>query len=183
MTHPYGEYSEGVAQALDVEVMIPGDRLPCQVVGSLLQSGWRGGQFVRFVADFQVDASNGLQSAGYLMRASEQIPGGVDNLRSEYNYTGIQPGSRLSPNTVTMVAGGGRFMFRLFETRVVTDRVAGAPLVYNHNDYLYVSERGLLTNESTALAFVGITNPILVGVVCAVPSPATDNRLGIDMKY
>lgn len=182
MAHPHGEYNNETHD-LDVEVMIPGDRIPVTCVGSLIQGGWRGGQFVRYVADFQVEVSNGLRSAGYLLRASEQVPGGVDNLRSEYNYTGIQPANRLSPNTVTMVAGGGRFMFRVFETRAVTDRIAGPPLVYNHNDYLYVSERGLLTNESTALALVGITNPILVGVVCAVPSDATDGRLGIDMKY
>lgn len=183
MTHPYGEYNDGVSQALDVEVMIPGDRIPVTVVGSLLQAGWIGGQFARYVADFQVDASNGLRSAGFLLRSSEQVTGGVDNLRSEYNYTGIQPANRLSPNTVTMVAGGGRFMFRLYETRAVTDRVAGPLLIYNHNDNLYVSERGLLTNESTALAFVGITNPIFVGVVSAIPSSATDFRLGADMKY
>jgi hypothetical protein len=184
--------------ALDVSLMFPGDRFPVIAGPGLRASGWRGGQFVSYVAggaDFLVEISDGLTAAGFMLFQAE-------------NYTPLQPGSDgVSPNLAvgstenwlshqfrggeggynvgTMVNGGTRAFFKVYETIALGGGVrAGGAITYSVQDELKVSENGLLCNDSDAqMNAAGIATPIVVGIVSAVPSSQNGNRLCIDMKY
>jgi len=185
------------ASSQDVEVLIHGDRLPCTPGPALRASKWPGGLFVMFIPpidvnDWLVARSDGVSAVGFLMFPSENYndPRGAAGYR---NWTSMQPansGAQVLPSgaaTQTMVAGGGRFMFKQFE-RISLD-VAGArvgpPAVYTLNQKLKVSENGLLCNDPDArlLLATGGTETIFVGYVSAVPGARTGDRLGMDHKF
>jgi len=144
------------------------------------------------VNDWLVARSDGVSAVGFLMFPSENYndPRGAAGYR---NWTSMQPansGAQVLPSgaaTQTMVAGGGRFMFKQFE-RISLD-VAGArvgpPAVYTLNQKLKVSENGLLCNDPDArlLLATGGTETIFVGYVSAVPGARTGDRLGMDHKF
>lgn len=186
--------SANSSEKLDVEMLIPGDRYSVVAGSRMTAAKWRGGIWVMYVdggPDFMVEVSDGTASCGFLLFASEnyeldgarlQRPGG------HYNYTSIQPGhytSARAENVMTVVAGGPRVSFRFYETqRLVAGARTGAAITYGPNDVLRVSENGLLTNDPDAdLAIVGITNPVDVGIVSAVPSESNGFRLTADIKY
>lgn len=77
-------------------------------------------------------------------------------------------------------------MFKYYETEALNAggaRVAG-PITYLLNEPLYVSENGLLCNDSIAnLQAAGITDPHTVGTCSAIPATRNGNRLGFDLKY
>jgi hypothetical protein len=173
----------------DVMLMVGGERYTVVAGPVLRRNKWRGGIFVMFApsneGDFVVERSDGTAVAGYMLNQSEFYyplpppygdgPGSPQNLTS-YQYTEGVGGQ----NVVTMVLGG-RAYFKQYETISLVGGVRnGPPIVYSLNDNLYVSENGLLTNEDTALAAVGITDPVLVGIVSAVPAPRNQFRLGVD---
>jgi len=178
---------------LDVELQFPGDRYPVNVGPILRRAGWRGGIFVQYVAgptDFTVEVSDGNTVAGFLLFQSENYaltrpygtgPGSPENWISRQfrNPTGAN-------NVATMISGGTRAYFRVFETVALTGAGTrtGGPITYALNDPLKVSENGLLCNDSDVnLAAAGVTDPKVVGIVSAVPSARNDNRLGIDLKF
>ena len=76
-------------------------------------------------------------------------------------------------------------MFRMFETIALAGGVrAGGAITYSLNDTLRISENGLLCNDSDGqLGLAGVTTPVNVGIVSAVPSASTNNRLGADIKF
>jgi len=175
---------------LDVELMFPGDRMPVTCGPGLLASLWRGGLWVRYVAageDFTVEVSDGNNSCGFLLFSSEEADpsrvGGPSDFISYQPATGVG-----GQNVMTVVNGGTRAYFKLYETRrLVAGARTGAPIVYTLTGTgatLKVSENGLLCNDSDVdLATVGITTPVVVGIVSAVPSVRNLNRLGADIKY
>lgn len=183
----------------DVELMFPGDRFPVLCGPTLLASGWRGGLFVRYVTgntDYTVEVSDGNEAAGFLLFASEKYqplqPGsfGVspnEAVGSAENWTSSQYLAGVGgQNVATMISGGTRALFKLFETTSLTGGGArtGGVITYSLNQLLKVSENGLLCNDSDGnLAAAGVTTPNIVGIVSAVPSSGNGGRLGVDMKF
>ena len=179
--------------SLDVDLMYPGLRLPV-TVGPLLRAAlWRGGTFVQYVTssegDFVVEKSDGNAACGFLLFPSENYaytpPYGVGP-GSDQNWTSFQPATGVGgQNVMTIIADNTRAFFRVFETVALNGGTrSGGPITYNLMDNLYVSENGLLCNDSTAeLALAGVTTPVLAGIVSAVPSARNDNRLGVDIHF
>ena len=89
-------------------------------------------------------------------------------------------------NVATMVNGGTRAYFRVFETVALGGgglRNGGAAS-YTLNEPLKISENGLLCNDSDVnLNAAGVASPTVVGIVSSVPSAKNDNRLCVDLKY
>jgi hypothetical protein len=182
----------------DVELMFPGDRFPVSAGPALRVSGWPGGQWVMYVVspegDYVVEASDGNAAAGFLLQQSESNRNGSGAIPrrlgggagSPTDWTNIQyRRSHVATNTLTMVNGGTRALFSVFETvSVVAGARTGPALVYTVQDDLKISENGLLCNDTDgALATVGIAAPVVVGIVSAVPSDLNGGRLSMDMKF
>ena len=180
----------------DVELEFPGDRFPVSVGPNLRASGWRGGLWVMYVdgggEDYVVEASDGTAACGFLLPQSESYVGSVPNRRygglrgSPADWTNQRfRASSVGSNVVTMVSGGTRARLEVFETTALVGASrTGAAITYSLNEPLKVSENGLLTNESdVALSAVGITSPIVVGIVSGVPSERNGFRLSVDLKY
>lgn len=185
--------NSNVADSGDVELMLPGDRIPVIVGPALRSTGWRGGTFVMYVTagdDFTVEVSDGNMATGFILFQSEDyqltLPAGTGP-GSPQNYTSQQ---FLNPvggnNVVTVVNGGTRVFFRIYETVALNGAGAraGGLITYTLNEDLKVSENGLLCNDTDVnLAAAGVTTPQVVGIVSAVPSTGNDDRLCLDMKY
>lgn len=176
----------------DVELQFSGDRFPVIAGPELRATRWRGGLWVMYVAttsDFTVEVSDGNAVAGFLLFPSENythaIVGG-DGVGSNANYTGGQPATGVGgQNVVTMINGGTRAFFKVFETvALAAGTRSGGPITYNLHDSLRISENGLLCNDSTVeLALAGVTTPVIVGIVSAVPAVRNGSRLGVDVKF
>jgi len=177
----------------DVDLMFPGDRFPVIAGPNLRSTGWRGGTFVMYVtgtSDFTVEVSDGNAATGFILFQSEDYqltppsgtgPGSPQNFTSQ-QFLNPEGGN----NVVTVVNGGTRAFFRVFETVALNGAGAraGGPITYTLNEDLKISENGLLCNDSDGnLAAAGVTTPQVVGIVSAVPSAANGNRLCLDMKY
>jgi hypothetical protein len=140
--------------------------------------------------DFVVEKSNGTAAGGFLLFQSEDYqpfpPPYGPGPGSPQNYTSFQfTNGAGGQNVVTMVLGNCRAYFKVYETTSLVGGVRnGPPIVYTLNDYLKVSENGLLCNDSDAeLALVGIPEPVVVGMVSAVPSNLNQFRLGLDQRF
>ena len=181
------------ADSGDVQLMFPGDRFPVIAGPNLRVSGWRGGLWVQYVTagdDFTVEVSDGNAACGFIFFQSEDydlIPPTGTGPGSPQNFTSQQ---FLNPtggnNVVTMVNGGTRAFFRLFETVALNGAGAraGGAITYVLNEDLKISENGLLCNDSDAnLAVAGVTTPVVVGIVSAIHLASNVTRLCIDMKY
>lgn len=178
---------------LDVEMQKKGDAFQVMPGPILRSTGWRGGQWVHYVTpsnpanDFEVEASNGNMATGFILFSSEEYSqewGAYENWSSRQPR--LTPGVASGSNMITIEAGGGRFLFRAYETVALTGAGTrtGGPIVYTLNDALYVSENGFLCNDSVAnLNAAGIANPLQVGVCCMIPLVGNRNRLGLDLKY
>jgi len=192
--------ADAVAQMLldlreDVTMMLTGDTFPVTVGPLLRSSGWRGGTWVRYITppddveEFVVEQSDGNAATGFLLFPSESYTPG-EEWGAVNNFTGAQlrtdAGAVYGASTVTIIAGGGRMLFRVFETvpiDVFGVRSAGS-ITYSLNEPLKVSENGLLCNDSDArMALAGVAQPLTVGVCCAIPRPQNNFALGLDLKY
>lgn len=189
-------FNDNVSERIDVELMNPGDRFPVAVGPSLRRTGWRGGVWVQYVTPsnpnqlFEVELSDGVNGTGFLLFASDDfVPYGPP--RQTYNWTAINHRNEASvasgTNVVTMVNGGARVFFKVFET-VSLDAFGvriGPPITYNLNDHLKISENGLLCNDPDGrlLLATGGTSVLVTGLCFAPPADLTGNRIGLDMKY
>jgi len=192
------------SERLDVELFVPGDRYTVIVGPTLRSTGWRGGTWVMYVdsdeGDFVVEASDGTKATGFLLFASENYEisrqdgwySGSDGVSpnawvgSSANYLAHQPATGVGgQNVVTMVNGGSRMFFKVYETVALSGGTrSGGTISYSLHDELKVSENGLLCNDSDAeLALAGISTPQVVGIVSAVPAVRNGNRLCLDMKF
>ncbi len=192
------QHSEPSAE-LDVELQFPGDRFPVIAGPGLLTTGWRGGLWVAYATgadDFTVEVSDGslvsgagTGAAGFILFQSEDYdlgppiangPGSPENWISKQFLSG-----RGGQNVATMVCGGTRAFFRVFETVGRFAPIVGVPIVYTLNEALFVSENGLLCNNAgmvgTPPAIAGAQ--IQVATVSAIPNAANNNRLCADVKY
>lgn len=178
--------------ALDVDLHYHGLRTSVTVGPLLRASLWRGGTFVKYIAstegDFVVERSDGNLVCGFLLFPSENYvytpPYGL-GVGSDQNWTSYQPATGTGgQNVMTMIIDGVRAFFRVFETVALVGGVrAGGPITYSVMDRLFISENGLLCNDSTVeLALAGVVTPNFVGIVSAVPSLRNDHRLGADIR-
>lgn len=184
--------SSSDSEKQDVEVMLPGDKYPVIAGPTLRATKWRGGLWVMYVtgtSDWTVEVSDGTAAAGFMLFPSERY-NYADSYGADYgsnaNWTSAPFATGVGgQNVVTMICGGPRAFFRLYETQTLNAGTrTGADITYSLNDTLKISENGLLCNDSDAdLATVGIANPIPVGIVSAVPSASNLYRLGADIKY
>lgn len=177
----------------DVYIRHRGGRVNVTAGPNLLATGWRGGVFVQYAAgpqDFTVERSEGNITVGFLISPSEQYdtPFAGANYGPEFgsirNNTSIQPRSGVgAQNVVSMMRGGCSAYFLFYEkNRLVAGQRTGAPIIYQVNDLLKISENGLLTNDADGdLLTVGIANPVRVGRVGAVPQAQNFFRLGADL--
>lgn len=181
----------------DVIFQINGDKFPCGAGPILRQTGWRGGLWVRYVPplnnvdEYIVEASDGNEATGFIGFPSENYTPG-ENWGAVNNFSGIQlrdnTAAVYGASTITVTAGGGRMLFLVFETVVlsvggVRDGSEGF-ITYNLNEDLKISENGFLCNDPNGrLALVGIASPLIVGKVCAVPHERNGRRLGMDLKF
>lgn len=178
-------------------ILIQGDRFPVTPGPDLRAARWVGGTFVQFVPptgpdDWLVERSDGIVADGFMLWAAANRFDSTGDAGYR-NWTSYQ-NDDFSPSTVasgaattTLVAGGGRYLFRVFETIALNAGGvrAGGPAVYTLNDTLKVSENGFLCNDPDAflLAATGGSEVIPVGVCSAVPAARSGNRLGIDLKF
>ncbi len=177
----------------DVELQYPGLRLPVTAGPLMRASLWRGGQFVTYVTspegDFVVEKSDGNTTSGFLLNPSENYaytPPYGTGVGSDQNWTSYQPATGVGgQNVMTMIADNTRAFFRVFETIALAGGTrSGGIITYSLMDTLYVSENGLLCNDSTVqLALAGVVTPVAIGLVSAVPSSRNDNRLGVDIHF
>jgi len=190
------QYNDNVSERLDVELMVPGDRYQVAVGPVLRRTGWRGGLWVQYVTPnnplqlFEVEASGGVNATGFLLFSSDDFaPFGPPG--RTYNWTSMNPRNEDSAasgtNVVTMVNGGARAMFKVFETISLDAGGArvGPPITYSLNDRLKVSENGFLCNDSDVrlLLATGGTEVVTPGFCSAVPDLLNGNRLCLDLKY
>lgn len=154
-----------------------------------------GGLFVSYVNsgvsvnDFVVEQSFGQNSCGFMLSPSENYddPRGGGGVR---NWTSMQPANPESTtyasgaSTQTINIGGGRFLFRHYEriALALDGTRTGGPAFYGINDFLKISENGLLCNDPDdrlELATGGFA--LRVGICCVMPEYAA-GRLGIDYR-
>lgn len=175
----------------DLVIMIKGDRFPVTAGPVLRRQKWVAGQWVKYVpnensaSEFTVEKSEGVYATGFLFESSEDY-----RLNSNYrNYTSYQNATPLGgasgASVITMIAGGGRFLFANYETTALDAggvRQGGAA-TYNLNESLYISENGLLCNDPPArlLLATGGARALEVGVCCKTPED--DGKIGLDLKY
>ncbi len=176
----------------DLVVMKHGDRSPVTAGAQLRNSRWKAGIWVKYVenensaAEFTVERSQGVYATGFLMYGSEDY---TNARQSTYrNFTSYQQTGPLASasgaSVLTMVMGGGRFLFTQFEEfGLDAQGVRNQPPNYALNQNLKVSENGLLCNDSDAnlLVATGGAIALIVGVCCKTPD--SDGKLGLDLKY
>lgn len=173
----------------DVYIMYRGDSLNVYAGPELRRTGWRGGLWVRYidpgtgVDDFLVEVSDGNEVAGFMIFPSEnysEVWGSVNNFTGGQLRTGAEGAS-----TVAIFAGGGRSLFKVFETVALAGGTrSGGPITYSLNEDLKVSENGLLCNDSNVeLALAGVTSPQIVGKCSLLPTSARGEYLGLDVKW
>ena len=176
----------------DLVVMKHGDRSPVTAGPILRRSRWKAGIWVKYAenentaAEFTVERSQGAYATGFLMYGSEDY---TNARQSTYrNFTSYQQTGPLASasgaSVLTMVMGGGRFLFTQFEEfKLDAQGNRTIPANYQVNQDLKVSENGLLCNDDSAdlIAKHGGATALLVGVCCK--APGTDGKLGLDLKY
>lgn len=175
-----------------LDVVKQGDRFQVVAGPTLRRTKWRSGTWVRYVegeADFMVEKANGVYTCGFLLYGSEDYTDArISNYRnfSSYQNTGGNAVAR-GGATLTLVTGGGRFLFAEFETQALNpqgQRDPNLPITYTLNEDLRISENGLLCNDSEALIKLatGGNQAPPVGVCSKTPS-TENNKLGLDLKY
>ena len=177
----------------NLDIIRNGDRFACTIGPILRSERWKGGTWVKYVADhsstdsFTVERSDGIYSCGFVIYGSEDY---TNARQSTYrNFTSYQNTSpianALGTATLTLVAGGGRFLFKEFEEFSLDgngDRTI--PANYQLNQELKVSENGLLCNDDDVrlLAKTGGAKTLIVGICCLVPTTEVP-KLGLDYKF
>ena len=177
----------------NLDIIRNGDRFQCTIGPILRSERWKGGTWVKYVEDksstdsFTVERSDGIYTCGFVMYGSEDY---TNARQSTYrNFTSYQNTSpianALGTASLTLVAGGGRFLFKEFEEfRLDGQGNRTIPANYQLNQDLKVSENGLLCNDEDArlLAKTNGTKTLLVGICCLVPTTEVP-KLGLDYKY
>jgi len=159
----------------DVTMFSRDDSTTVVVSSAMASGGWPGGQGVQWVNSSEdalvVTYSHG-PFAGFLVWGHDEVGD---------RYTGMtqnQPHYRFA----TMFFGSVILSTASFEQYTLASRLVGplVPLVYDVNEPLYFSLRGLFTNEDELTATVDPEAPSpIVGYVAQVPKAVNNSHLGI----
>lgn len=128
----------------DLVLLHKGDTLPVSIDSDMAASGWSGGQFVRWV-----DAGTGMPTVtvangtycGFMMFGSDE----------EGDQWTSFVASQVTYKSAILTFGGNVFYTRTYEVEGYMYRHGlgpSAPLVYEPNQVLYISENGKITNEN-----------------------------------
>jgi hypothetical protein len=165
-----------ILRSRDCIVFFKGDTTTVAVDQAMVTGGWPGGQGVQWVAgagdERIVTYSNGLYG-GFLVWGSDE-----DGDR----FTAItrqQPHYRYA----TLFSGGCLISTSSYEQYTYASRIGPGPLVplvYQAQDILYLSIRGLWTKEDElTLSGNPLAPAFFTGFVAQIPKPSNRNFLGI----
>jgi hypothetical protein len=164
-----------ILRSRDCVVFFKGDTQTVAVDQAMVNGGWPGGQGVRWVQgtgdERIVTFSNGLYG-GFLVWGSDE-----DGDRHTA-ITRQQPHYRYA----TMFSGGCLISTSSYEQYTYASRLAGplVPLVYQIQDILYLSLRGLWTKENElTLSGSPLAPAFFTGFVSQIPKVSNRNFLGI----
>lgn len=160
----------------DCVVLFAGDRQTVAVDDAMVAGGWPGGQGVQWV-DVTPDVrtvtySNGLYG-GFLVWGSDEVGDRFTSMtRNQVVY-----------REATMFSGGCLMMTTSYERYTYASRTGGGPLVplsYAPNDVLYLSLRGLWTNEDElTLSGSPLAPAFFTGFVAQTPKSSNRDFMGI----
>jgi len=164
-----------IIRSRDTIVFFKGDSQTVVVSQAMVNGGWPGGQGVQWVNsgsdDRMVTYSSGLYG-GFLVWGSDEDG---DQFTA---MTRQQPHYRYA----TMFSGGCLISTTSYERYTYASRLGGplVPLVYQVQDILYLSLRGLWTNEDEMTASGALLAPaFFTGFVAQVPKASNRFYLGI----
>lgn len=165
-----------VFRSRDLVGFVKGETQTVAVDNALASSGWPGGQGVRWTtataSDERVVTYSDGRYGGILIWGSDEEG---DRFTST---TRQQPHYRYA----TLWSGGCLVATSSYERYTYTSRVSGplVPLTYAAQDTLYLSLRGLWTNENELDITASLLGPApAAGVVAQVPKALNRNFLGI----
>lgn len=165
-----------IFRSRDCIVFFKGDSQPVAVSQAMVDGGWPGGQGVQWVDSITdervVTYSNGLYG-GFLVWGS-------DETGDQYTaMTRQQPQYRYA----TMLSGGCLIATTSYEKYTYASRTGPGPLVpivYAVQNILYLSRRGLWTNEDEmTLAGDPLAPAFFTGFVAQVPKELNGFFLGV----
>lgn len=154
-----------------VKMHLRGDKHFVTIGPNLLESGWFGGQWVKYVGKRTVEKATDHVYAGFLLighklndldsKPYNYLEGGVISVPFKYENIALD-----AYGQSVMITDSGEMDFNL--------NVYDTTQVYTYNQTLYINNNGFLTN-------VNVGGPS-VGIVSVTPQ---DNNgwLGITLKY
>ena len=161
----------------DCVVFSMGDTTTVTVSSDMIANGWAGGQGVQWVGtsvdDRVVTYSTGFYG-GILLEGSEEVGA---------RYTAMTD-QQLTYHYATLMFGGALISTPTYERYTYASRLVGplVPIIYKSNDILYLSSRGLWTNEDE-MSLQAPPNPdapaFFAGFVAQIPKPSNNYWLGI----
>jgi hypothetical protein len=165
-----------IIRSRDCVAFYYGDRQTVVVSAAMVQGGWAGGQGVQWVDSTSdervVTYSNGLYG-GFLIWGSDE--------RGD-DYASI---TRQQPTYAyaTMFSGNCIISTSSYERYTYASRIGGGPLmpiIYQPNDVLFLSLRGLWTKEDELTLSGGLMAPcFFTGFVAQIPRRDNAYYLGI----
>jgi hypothetical protein len=187
MGYPTGNNRSGKNQRLDVVILKKGLQTSVEIGSALRGTGWTGGTFVTYSAGTAPLGRTGRElgiverSPGTGIVAGFLLFGSSDASEGDEYFTSYRPEST---GVAAININEGKYKFFVYESENAAKRAdpaAGADLTYVLNDRLYVSDRGLLTNEQE---FGG--NSVVVGICFHTPVDDLDhpelNYVGIQVS-
>lgn len=164
-----------LVRSRDCIVFVKDDTYAVRVDATMMVGGWPGGQGVQWVDsdtdDFTVTYSAGL-AGGFLIWGSDE---------SADQFTSMT-GRAAQYGDAVFFCGSPLLSTSSYERYTYASRNAGplVPLVYDPNDSLYFSLRGLWTKEDElTLSASGLAPAVSTGRVVQVPQPVNQFFLGI----
>lgn len=165
-----------IFRSRDCILFVKGDSLPVDVDAELIQNGWAGGSGAAWsdsTADnFLVTRSDG-EWGGFFIWGSNEEADQFTSMTGQFPYYGYGQ----------LFFGGNILSTSSYERYTWASRQAGplVPLVYNAQDKLYFSLRGLWTKEDewTLSGDPRAPNENLAAIVVQTPKAANDYFLTI----
>lgn len=165
-----------ILHSRDCVVLFRGDAQTVALSAEMIQGGWAGGQGVQWApggaGERTVTYSTGLYG-GFLVWGSDE-PG--DRFTS-------MVGNQTTHRFATMLYGGNLISTSTYERYTYASRTGGGPLVPLHyvaQQVLYLSRRGLWTNEDEMTLAGALEAPaFFTGFVAKAPIAANQFFLGI----
>jgi hypothetical protein len=168
-----------ILRSRDCIIFYKGDSTTVTVSSAMVASGWAGGQGVQWVGivgdDRIVTYSQGLFGGFMFWGSNEQGDDytAITRQQTVYRYA-------------TMFFGGCLIATSSYESYTYASRIGGGPLVplvYQPNDQLYFSLRGLWTKQDEMTISGNSAAPAAgVGYVAQLPKSANRNYLGIQVS-